>query len=429
MVSTIVQLRNGALGIGALLIVGQPASAAPVISILPASAFQAQCGGDGSPEAEVMASVRGLAPLRRYELLVLKTPYEAYVANGRRSRDIAASAYVFTGRQQRDQYRLTGLWPGTYTAVLIERGQKTKLAQQHIAIAPPNVSVVFPSTIAPNTPFDVTVARAVGVQKRSQLYLAIGKLSAPFQKIASPVVGMNNIPTCEQTKLTVKGLPAGVYRVRLYENRYRGDDPLHFEQTLSVGTASSTVATRPTAPTTPQPTTPQPIMVQAPNPFPLFNQLDARDARLYASQGWAETNELEEDSPRVNWTCLATVYAMIEHARGNTSYRIGPSTYQDFGGGAQPITGVGGSSSNIEPPEFDAIHAQITAGNPVILRGNSARLGVGHYMLAVGIDTNNRIITLDPYGGKEVRVSRDDWTVVGSDAGAMKIISYRTVKM
>lgn len=424
MVSTTVQLRNGALGIGALLIAWQPASAAPVISILPASAFQAQCGGDGSPEAEVMASVRGLAPLRRYELLVLKTPYEAYVANGRRSRDIAASAYVFTGRQQRDQYRLTGLWPGTYTAVLIERGQKTKLAQQHITIAPPNVSVVFPSTIAPNTPFDVTVARAVGVQKRSQLYLAIGKPNGPFQKIASPVVGMNNIPTCEQTKLTVKGRPAGVYRVRLYENRYRGDDLLHFQRTVSVGTVSSAVATRSTAPTTPQP-----IMAQTPNPFPLFNQLDARDARLYASQAWAETNELEESSPRVNWTCLATVYAMIEHARGNTSYRIGPSTYQDFGGGAQPITGVGGSSSNIDPPEFDAIHAQITAGNPVILRGNSARLGVGHYMLAVGIDSNNRIITLDPYGGREVRVSPDDWTVSGSDAGAMKIISYRTVKM
>ncbi|MEZ5667231.1 MAG: hypothetical protein R3F55_07330 [Alphaproteobacteria bacterium] len=55
----------------------------------------------------------------------------------------------------------------------------------------------------------------------------------------------------------------------------------------------------------------------------MFDQRDYDDTRLYESTAWAIARDEVEAGPHWKYTCLATVYAMIEHARGETAYRIG----------------------------------------------------------------------------------------------------------
>lgn len=167
------------------------------------------------------------------------------------------------------------------------------------------------------------------------------------------------------------------------------------------------------------------VMVVGKQPFPLFNQLDPTNRDLYDDPDWASAPEDEMGTSRINWTCLAVVYAMIEHARGNTDYRVGTATYNDLGGGAVYIRGVPGN--NTSPPSDTFIKAELAAGNPVVLQGNSSKIGVGHYMLAVGLDQDGQIIALDPYGGAKVTISPTSWSVTGSNAGAMSIVGYRAV--
>ena len=159
-----------------------------------------------------------------------------------------------------------------------------------------------------------------------------------------------------------------------------------------------------------------------------FDQLAASDGRLYVSSDWALGTEVEERSPRIYWTCLATVYAVIEQARGNSSYRIGPDTYRDTGGGAVPIAGVGaGSDIRVTPMTLDTLRAEFSRGNPVILRGFSPSLRQGHYVLAIGIGPSGRVVAVDPYGGRRIEIEPSTWRAEGSRAGELQIQQYRLV--
>jgi hypothetical protein len=186
--------------------------------------------------------------------------------------------------------------------------------------------------------------------------------------------------------------------------------------------------TEPAPVVTPVPTPSKQTAITLPHSFTAYSQLNADDARLYSDPAWAKANDTVAGSPRINWTCLAVVYAMIEHARGNSSYRINAQSYSDTGGGAAKIGGVSaGPSADLSPPSFAAIEAELRKGNPVILRGNSRRLGVGHYVLAIGIDRAGQIVALDPYGGKKISVDPVTWETANSDAGKLTVISYRKV--
>lgn len=159
-----------------------------------------------------------------------------------------------------------------------------------------------------------------------------------------------------------------------------------------------------------------------------FNQLDANDSRLYSSAEWALAPETEERSARVNWTCLSTVYAIIEHARGNAGYRVGPDTYRDNAGGSVPIAGVrAGSDAPIGASSIQTIRSQLSQGNPVILRGFTPTLGQGHYVLAIGINGAGNIVAIDPYGGRQIEIEPSTWLSRGSRAGELRIQQYRLV--
>jgi hypothetical protein len=147
--------------------------------------------------------------------------------------------------------------------------------------------------------------------------------------------------------------------------------------------------------------------------FKALDQKNASDTTLYTSAAWANAPEDEEGTARKYWTCLATVYAMIEHARGNDDFRVGPKTYVDTAGGAQPIAGVKQENLKVD---FNIIQAEIRAGNPVILQGSSASIPQGHFILAIGIEADGRIIALDPFGGKTIKIDPANWKSTNSSA-------------
>ncbi|WP_086739798.1 papain-like cysteine protease family protein [Erythrobacter colymbi] len=149
--------------------------------------------------------------------------------------------------------------------------------------------------------------------------------------------------------------------------------------------------------------------ITLPVTFPLYNQRVA-SAAIYQPPEWA--NALDEGSTtntHADVTCLAVVYAMIEHARGNRSYRIGPSNWTPVG--IKAISGIGGQSANLTA---DIVLGQLRKGNPVILSGPFK--GGVHYILAVGTNASGQIIAHDPWGGVRVTVNPQTWAVTGSTA-------------
>lgn len=159
--------------------------------------------------------------------------------------------------------------------------------------------------------------------------------------------------------------------------------------------------------------------ITLPVSFPLYNQRVASTA-IYESAEWA--NALDEGSTtktHADVACLAVVYAMIEHARGNRRYRVGPSNWTSIG-----ITRIAGVGDQTKGLTADLVLGQLRKGNPVILWGP---LGdIGHYVLAVGTDAKGQIIVHDPWGGVRATVNPQTWRVSGSTA-ITSVSEYRTV--
>ena len=146
------------------------------------------------------------------------------------------------------------------------------------------------------------------------------------------------------------------------------------------------------------------IDIPSPAGFPRLDQLNSADGRLYASAQWAEGMDTVSKVARKKLTCLATVYAMIEHARGNSNFRVGSNTYSD-NVGALGITGVSGSR---ELTNMDALKTEFQSGNPVILWGpltENPADQFGHFILAIGVNSAGQIVAHDPYGGQLVTIN------------------------
>ena len=158
---------------------------------------------------------------------------------------------------------------------------------------------------------------------------------------------------------------------------------------------------------------------------PVYDQLASGNRLLYVSKEWAEALDKYAKQPRKKLTCLSVVYAMIQHARGNASYRVGPSTYTDTAG-ALRIRGVAGRADE-EKPDVEEIRREITLGNPVILRGWSDAVGENHFVLATSIDAYGRIVANDPFGGQQIRIDPGDWRTSNSSAGTFKVVGMRLV--
>lgn len=157
----------------------------------------------------------------------------------------------------------------------------------------------------------------------------------------------------------------------------------------------------------------------------VFDQRDYDDTRLYQSVAWAVAQDEVEPGPHWKYTCLATVYAMIEYARGHTGYRIGSANWTPVG--VYAIAGTGpGPQYELELDSAEILSA-LASGNPVIVRGTSPRLGLGHYVLVVGTDGAGDLIAYDPWGGDEIRIDSRTWASSGSQAGSFTAISARRV--
>jgi len=160
----------------------------------------------------------------------------------------------------------------------------------------------------------------------------------------------------------------------------------------------------------------------------IFNQLQYTDANLYISEEWA----LQRDSglidyPHYKLTCLATVYAMIEKARGNKWYRVGADgTWAALGAVAIPGTGPHLKESR----NAKVVLGELSSGNPVILRGKSPSFGdlPQHFVLVIGTDQNGDFLALDPWGGKTIIVNKKTWISQGSDGGRFEVVDIRLVR-
>jgi len=169
------------------------------------------------------------------------------------------------------------------------------------------------------------------------------------------------------------------------------------------------------------------IDVPSPRGFTLYDQLNSSDSRLYSSKEWADGMDTVSKAPRKTLACLLVVYAMVEHARGNSAFKAGPSTYTDKAG-ALGISGIGPQRSI---GSMETIRSEFLAGRPVILWGPLTRNPsdpFGHFILAIGVGSDGKIIAHDPYGGRRVSIDPVTRAVSGSSA-ISTVEKYRTVSM
>ncbi|MEZ5667230.1 MAG: papain-like cysteine protease family protein [Alphaproteobacteria bacterium] len=95
--------------------------------------------------------------------------------------------------------------------------------------------------------------------------------------------------------------------------------------------------------------------------------------------------------------------------------------------GVTAIDGTGPGPQYALDLDAAEISSALAAGNPVIVRGSSPRLGLGHYVLVVGTDAAGDFIAYDPWGGDEIRIDSSTWASAGSQAGNFTAISARRV--
>lgn len=168
------------------------------------------------------------------------------------------------------------------------------------------------------------------------------------------------------------------------------------------------------------------LWVRGVEAFVPLRQTDFTDLDLYVAEDWAKTTYL--GIPRYAVTCLATVYAMVEHARGNTGYRVGQAGTWTDATGAEPYERETGRGI---APSMALISAELTNGNPVILQGYSDALNDRHFMLAIGLTAAGNIVALDPLTGTEVEIDGPSLSVALATAeGASlqySIESLRTI--
>lgn len=166
------------------------------------------------------------------------------------------------------------------------------------------------------------------------------------------------------------------------------------------------------------------FIVPSINPFPVYDQTNSGDLQIYPDAQWAEFRY--NGVRRRAETCLAVVYAIIEHARGNTTYRIGREIGWSDAVGASTIRGVsGGTGSNASFGNGQGVLAQLNRGNPVILYTPDLS-SFGHFILAVGMDDSGQIVAHDPLGGLIVRVNPVNGVVTGGQ-NSYTISHYREV--
>ena len=157
-----------------------------------------------------------------------------------------------------------------------------------------------------------------------------------------------------------------------------------------------------------------------------LDQRKYRDTGLYESSEWAQEADAEEGGAHWKYTCLATVYAMIEHARGNRNYRIGEKNWTKSG--IKAIRGTGPSSRYRVALNATRFVSILYGGNPIIVNGTSRRLGRhGHWVLVVGVDDDANFIAYDPWGGDKITINSRTWKSRGSKAGTFKASSARLV--
>ncbi|MGJ8586220.1 MAG: peptidoglycan-binding domain-containing protein [Marinosulfonomonas sp.] len=142
--------------------------------------------------------------------------------------------------------------------------------------------------------------------------------------------------------------------------------------------------------------------------IPIYRQTDASNESLYLGSEWA--NGLMFDAQgrlvaRKTQTCLAVVYAMLEHGRGNAEYRVGQAGAWTDQEGAWDQFGV--LREKDLPPDFNTVSTEIRDDRPIILQGYSRSLGSDHFMLGVGLTAAREIIAYDPLSGAEVLIPSD----------------------
>ncbi|MBX3489993.1 hypothetical protein [Parvibaculum sp.] len=188
--------------------------------------------------------------------------------------------------------------------------------------------------------------------------------------------------------------------------------------------------------TTPASGTPWRGIVESMNSFKQFDQKKTADLGLYVSQAWAET--VVGSLPRWKETCLSAVYAMIEHARGRTSYRVGAvvdgrSNWSDSVG----AIAIAGASTSETRVNFLTIREQMAAGNPVILVGpfpgdcynsDGDKVPCTHKILAIGIDPNDFVIANDPWGGNQLKIDPRTWRTGSTVTSNFTITHMRMVE-
>ncbi|MEE4188574.1 MAG: hypothetical protein V2I76_09045, partial [Roseobacter sp.] len=163
--------------------------------------------------------------------------------------------------------------------------------------------------------------------------------------------------------------------------------------------------------------------------IPLYRQTDAENSDLYVSSAWA--NLVVGSLPRKNETCLAVVYAMLEHGRGNFDHRIGDEgTWSDELGAFDKFAV---QKARDLPPSLATIQTEIRADRPVILQGFSRQLGTNHFMLAVGLTPDQEVIAYDPLTGSEIlipsetmvaEITQADGTVLAFTVMTLRTLDY-----
>ncbi|TNF59842.1 MAG: hypothetical protein EP307_09640, partial [Rhodobacteraceae bacterium] len=163
--------------------------------------------------------------------------------------------------------------------------------------------------------------------------------------------------------------------------------------------------------------------------IPIYRQTDATNEALYISSEWANADL--DGKTRKDVTCLAVVYAMLQHAQGNLAYRIGQDGTWSDSLGALDKHGVQGERDLA--PELVTVQSEIRAGRPLILQGFSRQLGTNHFMLAVGLTSGQEIIAYDPLSGGEVLIPSDTMVAEIAQPGgsvlAFTVMTLRTLNV
>lgn len=369
----------------------------PAIIVTQPEKLQVSCAEENSGKLDVALSVSGLDPKQAYSFK-LEPYYWGPIS-------------ISSKRLSQPEFLYPGLRPEYYRAQVTRWTGKERIviAETKFQIETPEPTIHAPDVVLPDTPFTYSVENAVTPSGPFGMYAVIVPQDYPLEQITVadlPFTRKLGVKTCELGTRNVKGLPQGVYEIRLFQSAYR-EDPLLSTKKVLVSNRPETLGVTVACAGEDVPESKQSELLSAYN-YQIDTLKAISDDAEFATLAWATYNNQEalKLAGGLGWTPFKTFGATTDGLTGDVAATLFLSERGQAVLAFRGSISVGDWVTNVAGSLVDTdsnLYSQINGSNEIVdevIKTHPEVIFVGHSLggrlaTLASLRTGNRAVVFD----------------------------------